>query len=423
MREKLGRNYRALLTASAVSNIGDGIGTVAWPWVTSLLTRDPLAISLVALAFRLPWLLFSLPAGVITDRFDRRRLVITMDLLRALVLISLALVIAVSPPAAPSPGPFLPQAPLYWLLLGSALAVGFAEVLRDNAAQTLMPAVVPASRLEAANGRLWSVEVLGNSLLGPPLAGILLAFALPLSFFANGAGFAGSALMVYSIRGSFSAREDTRHHWLIEMRDGATFLWRNVLLRDMALGLGVLNAMDFMMRTALVLYAQEVLHLTSAQFGLLLTAGAIGGIAGGLCSGTVVRFIGASGALRLTFATICIQLAVMAFWQAAIPIFVVLVAGEFMGMIWNTVTVSMRQRRVPTNLLGRVNSVYRFFAWGTIPIGIALSGLIVRLSEEPLGRTTALGLPFAFGAAVMALATLLLWPRLSPQALSRATFT
>jgi len=92
-------------------------------------------------------------------------------------------------------------------------------------------------------------------------------------------------------------------------------------------------------------------------------------------------------------------------------------------MIWNTVTVSMRQRRVPAYLLGRVNSVYRFFAWGTIPIGIALSGLIVRLSEEPLGRTMALGLPFAFGAVVMALATLLLWPRLSRQALSRVTFT
>ncbi len=423
MQEKLGRSYHALLSASAVSNLGDGIGTVAWPWVTSLLTRDPMAIALVALAFRLPWLLFSLPAGVITDRFDRRRLVVAMDLFRSLVLVSLGLVVALAVPSDPAPELSLPGSPLYWCLVVSALAAGFAEVLRDNAAQTLMPAVVPRSRLEAANGRLWSVEVLGNSLLGPPLAGVLLALALPLSFFANGAGYAASAVMVHSIRDSARPPKGAvRQHWLVEMREGARFLWRNHLLRDMALGVGVLNAVDFMMRTAMVLYAQEVLHLSSEGFGLLLTAGAFGGIAGGLCAAAVVRHFGASGALRLTLATICIQLIIIFLWQSALPVFAVLVAGEFMGMIWNSVTVSMRQRQVPAHLLGRVNSVSRFFGWGTVPIGIALSGLTVTLSQETWGRAAALSMPFAVGAAIMCVATLLLWHRLSREALGKVAF-
>ncbi|RWX78893.1 MFS transporter [Neorhizobium lilium] len=423
MQEKLGRNYWALLSANAVSNLGDGIGTVAWPWIASLMTRDPVAIALVAVAFRLPWLLFSLPAGVITDRFDRRRLVIAMDAFRCGMLLALGLAVFLTTPIEASVGGSPPTASLYWFLLGSALVVGFAEVLRDNAAQTLMPAIVPPSRLEAANGRLWSVEVLGNSLIGPPLAGILLALALPLSFFANGAGFAASAIMIYSIRGSFTpAKVDKRQHWAVEMRDGARFLWRNTLLRDMALGLGVLNAMDFMMRAALVLYAQEVLQLSSAEFGLLLTAGAVGGIAGGLCSGIVVKQVGSGGALRLTLAAICLQLAVIAVWANAAPVFVVLVIGEFMGMIWNTVTVSLRQRQVPGHMLGRVNSVYRFFGWGTIPIGIAFSGIIVNASESSLGREAALGMPFAVGAVAMAVVTVLLWRRLSDRALNNAAF-
>ncbi len=283
MREKLGRNYAALWTASAVSNLGDGIGTVAWPWLASLLTRDPLAIALVATAFRLPWLLFSLPAGVIVDRFDRRKIVLLMDAARFGVLIGLGFAIWSAQPLSTPADLGLPNAPLYWALLASALAVGFAEVLRDNAAQTLMPSIVPASRLEAANGRLWSVEVLMNSLIGPPLAGIILAIALPLSFFANGIGFALAAIFVLTIRGQFRAvrGQEEKRHWLSEMREGASFLWRNNLLRNLALSLGILNAMDNLAIVALLLYAQEVLKLSSTEFGLLLTAGAVGGIVGG----------------------------------------------------------------------------------------------------------------------------------------------
>ncbi|MGD2044337.1 MAG: MFS transporter, partial [Acidimicrobiia bacterium] len=82
MSRPLGANYWKLWTASVISNLGDGIALIAYPWLASSLTRNPLHIAAVAVVTRLPWLLFSLPAGVITDRVDRRRLAAWMDVFR-----------------------------------------------------------------------------------------------------------------------------------------------------------------------------------------------------------------------------------------------------------------------------------------------------------------------------------------------------
>ncbi|MBT9369466.1 MFS transporter [Rhizobium sp. CSW-27] len=421
--EPLGRRYLALLTASGISNLGDGIGTVAWPWVASLLTRDPVSIALVGIALRLPWLLFSLPAGVIIDRFDRRRLVLAMDVLRFGLLNGLGLAVWAAMPLALDDTAGFPASPIYWLLIATAFVYGCAEVLRDNCAQTLMPAIVPASRLQAANGRLWSVELVGNSLLGPPLAGLIIAVALPLAFIANGFGFAFAALCIYSIKGPFRANgQGERRHWIAEVREGASFLWRNTLLRDLALALAALNAMTFLMLVALVLFAQDVLGMSSAEYGLLLTAAAAGGIIGGLMADALVRRLGPGNALRLTLLAITVQLAVIALSSHAAPVWCALVLAEFFGMVWNTITVSMRQSLVPQHILGRVNSVYRFFAWGSIPLGLLLSGLIVRLAEGLTNHETALATPFAFGAVVMALTTALFWKRFSNARLSAAHF-
>lgn len=422
-KEPLGRKYAALITASGISNLGDGIGTVAWPWVASLLTRDPIAIALVGVSLRLPWLVFSLPAGVIIDRVDRRRLVLAMDILRFLLLTGLGLAVWASQPLILNEGNGLPSQPIYWLLLATALVYGCAEVLRDNSAQTLMPAIVPASRLAAANDRMWSVELVGNSLLGPPLAGLIIAIALPLAFVANGFGFVFAALCIYSIKGVFRAKPAVeKRHWLAEIRDGATFLWRNTLLRDMALGVAVMNGMGHLMLVALVLYTQEVLQMSAMQYGLLLTAAAAGGIIGGFCADPLVKWLGPGNALRLTLIASTVQFAVIALSAHAAPVWCALVLAEFFGMVWNTITVTMRQSLVPQHILGRVNSVNRFFGWGSIPIGLLLSGIIVRVTESVAGRELALAAPFAFAALVMAITCILMWKRFSNARLLSARF-
>lgn len=165
----LGRYHAALWTAGAAASLGDGIGVVAGPWPVSLLTRDPLAIALVA-ALRLPRLVMPLPAGAPTDRLDRRRLVFVTDGFRAAALPGLGLAVHLSGvPAGAAEG--FPDGLLYWVLVAGAVAVGSAEVLRDDSARTPMPALVPPERLETANGRLRSVEIAAKTLAGPPLGG------------------------------------------------------------------------------------------------------------------------------------------------------------------------------------------------------------------------------------------------------------
>lgn len=117
-----------------------------------------------------------------------------------------------------------------------------------------------------------------------------------------------------------------------------------------------------------------------------------------------------------------VQLAVIAAVPHPAPVFAVLVAAHFMGMIWNTITVTLRQRLVPAHMLGRVNSVYRFFGWGMIPVGMALSGLIVKAAETVLSREASLTMPFVIGAIVMALLTLFVWRRFSNAAIENARF-
>ncbi len=199
-RTRLGPNYFKLFWASTISNLGDGIGIIAYPWLASAVTRNPLLISLVVVVQRLPWLLFSLPAGVITDRHDRKRLMVASNAIRAIVTIGIALVVMSRQGSLPSPDIVSDAATvittdtaLYLMILVATLLLGIAEVLYDNSAQTFLPSIVHADNLEKANGRMWSGELVANTFAGPPLAALLIAVSFALPFYADAATFAGSA--------------------------------------------------------------------------------------------------------------------------------------------------------------------------------------------------------------------------------------
>ncbi|MBP1853305.1 MFS transporter [Rhizobium halophytocola] len=436
--QRLGADYWKLLLSSGMTNLADGIGLVAWPWLASLITRDPLAIALVGVAQRLPWFILSLPAGVIIDRLDRRQIVIAMDALRCLMLAVLTLAIALPGTMPPVPLAGFPVLALYGLLLFSALVTGSAEVLRDSSAGTLLPAIVPRDRLETANARMFGLEVLTNMMIGPSLAGFLLALALPLVFGLTGVAFALAGLLVFSIRGPFRATRrvtqgiDANPHadggrgqptvgatgFIGEAKEGLAYLFARPLLRDLALGLGCFNALENMLLIALVLYAQEVLHLGSAGYGLLLTGGAVGGLAAALVGERFIRLFGQAACLRLAVAILLLQAVVPLVLPFPEPIWLTLALFSAMGTVWNIITVSLRQRLIPAHLLGRVTSVYRLFGLGMIPLGFVLSGLTVTVTEPLVGRHAALCAPFALAAVLVALLLATLWRRLSPAAIA-----
>lgn len=401
---KLGRNYWRLWTASVTSNLGDGVGQIAYPWLASLITRSGFKLGLVVLVGRLPWLVFSLPAGVITDRFDRRKLLIAMDLFRSVLTIGVAvLVVANQGPLQQAEATILPNENLLLAVLCLATFLfGMAEVLRDNTAQTFMPALVDKAMLERANGRLWGAEMVMNSFVGPPLAGFLLAWALAVPFFLHSATFLASALLILLIVGDFrpQVHDVEKTAFGVQLREGFRWLWQHRLLRSLAVSLAILNGAGSMALATFVLFSQEVLGLDAVGFGVLMTAGAAGGVLGSLLASRLVDKVGKGTVLMSTFVVGGVTYAVMGLTSLAAVVWLAFVLASFVAVAWNVITVSLRQRIIPDRLLGRVNAVYRFFGLGMMSIGAVLGGAMVSLLEAPLGRVWALRLPFLIAGVV-----------------------
>ena len=165
---------------------------VALPWLATMLTSNPLLIAAVATAQRLPLLLFALPAGVWTDRADRRLLMARADLMR-MVLMAFTLLMVISHTALPVPEGSGNAAILSLALI--AFLFGSAEVIRDNAAQTVLPSIVAHSDMERANGQMWSAEQVTGQFIGPPIAGLLIASSVALPFGVDASIYALSAAL------------------------------------------------------------------------------------------------------------------------------------------------------------------------------------------------------------------------------------
>ena len=416
-RERLGANYYKLVVGSAITNLGDGIGIVAYPWLASAVTRNPFLITLIGFSQRLPWLVFTLPAGVITDRVDRRQVMVAMDVCRGVITGLLALAVALRSHALPAPNAVVRTAhtdvALYLLVLLATLLLGSAEVLRDNSAQTLMPSLVSPDQLEKANGRLWSVESVANTFAGPPLGSLLIAvaFALPIVF--DAASFFGAAALVFLIPGIFRAERPVTDDvnaavatasWRDELREGVRWLWSHPLLRPMAIILGLMNLASMVSGSLLVLFVQEVLHQGATVFAIIGIGAAVAAVVAGAFASYVSKRLGSGTCLAITLggSAIIAPLVGLARWWPLV--FVLFAAEGLVGTLWNVITVSLRQAIIPPHLLGRVNSVYRFFAWGMMPIGAILGGVVVAVVSTFASRESALrSVWFVHGAIYLVL--------------------
>jgi MFS family permease len=261
-----------------------------------------------------------------------------------------------------------------------------------------------------------------NSLAGPPLGGLLIAIAFSLPFFVDAGTFAFSAVGLILITGTFrsTAAATGEVAWRNEIAEGVRWLWRHRLLRSLAIILGVMNAMFSMALATYVLFVQEILHLDAAKFGLLLTAGAIGGAIGSIVAPRVSKAIGSGTSLFLTLVGSGLTLAVTGLVSAAAIVWAMFLIGSFLAVLWNVITVSLRQAIIPEHLLGRVNSVYRFFAWGMIPIGSFLGGIVVDVVTRLSSRDLGLRMPFLLGAAVYMVLFVFALPRLTTAKIEQA---
>ena len=401
-RGDLGPEYRKLWAASTVSNLGDGVTVVAGPLLVASLTRDPVLVAGIAFAQRVPWLLFSLVSGALVDRLDRRRLMVVVDVFRMVLFGFLGLAVLMDFVSIP-------------LLYAVFFFMGTAETLFDTASVSILPAVLQRDCLEKANGRLLGGQIVSNELAAPPLGGFLFAVAASVPFFLDAGTFAAAAALVLFMRGNFRVerQEGTPPTTLrAEISEGIRWLWGNRLLRTLAVSLGIMNLTMTATISIFVLFAQERLGLGSLGYGVLLTSVAVGGIAGSLAAERLVGWLGAGTIMRIGLLIEAASTSVIALSHEPLVVGVMLALFGFHAIVWNVVTISLRQQIIPERLLGRVNSAYRLLGLGGMSAGAILGGVLAR----GFGLTA----PFWFASLSVTVLAVVVWRILSNETI-RAT--
>lgn len=400
-RATLGINYWKLWAASGMSNLGDGVGQAALPLLAATLTRDARLVGGLTTALMLPWLLFALISGALVDRLDRQKVMWTVNVVRA----ALVAVIAVAVTA---------DRASIWLLYLVAFCLGTAETLFDNAAQAMLPSVVKADQLELANGRQYAVEVVANAFAGPPFGAYLFTAAIAAPFWVDSGGFVVSAALIAWMRlpRAVPVSAPEARSLRSEIAEGLRWLNSHHVLRTLAIVLGIINFAGQMAMSTFVLFAEDRLGLGESAFGVLLAAMAIGGVLGGLFASRLTARVGQARSLFVVIGGQGVFVAAVGLMDEPFAVGSVLAVNGFLGVWWNVITVSLRQQIVPDHLLGRVNSVYRTFGWGSLPLGALAGGF--------LAHATSLRVPWFAAGAICAVALVIAMLALSQEAIDDA---
>lgn len=384
------RRVAPLLASTGISVTGDGAFIAAAPLLAASLTRSPVAVSTVTAGFYIPWLFFGLPAGALVDRWPRRTVMVTADLVRGCLVAGVTATVLLHVISVP-------------LLVVAVLAVGIAQCFFDSAAQACIPAIVGRDKDELAhvNGRFWALDTVGRGLVGPPLGSVSFALNRALPFAVDAISFFASAAFVQRLprippAGGSHEKIRTAIHaglrHLVQTRD----------LRVLALSMGAYNFAYNASMAIFVLYAREILVVPVAAYGVLLAVGAIGGVV----AGWKARALTSSLSYRQTMAAACVAQAVA--WagiaiSSNIWLAGVLLAVSGAGASLSSVAVgSARQALTPDALLGRVVAAFRLFGLGAAGVGALVGGATAGL----YGLTAALVL----SVGVLGLAAILTWP-------------
>lgn len=373
-----------------LDDFGDGIRLAAFPLLAAQITRSPTAVAGVTAVQNLPWLLGA-ALGVIVDRTDRRRLMTMVDTTRAVIIAALA-------------GAIFVHADELALIYLAAFTTGVGSALRSTAAVACVPALVEPDRLDRANGQVIAGRIVGNELAGPAVGGWLFGLTAVLPFAVNAGALGIAVLLLLTLPGIFQPAEQPgpalrgggARRDLVE---GLAWLRRHSDIRDLVLAVGVICAMDAAWFAVLVLYVVRALHQRPGTYGVLLAVGAIGGIAAGAGGARISLRLGVWGSLLLAGLTMAGSQLVLGLTANIIVAAAMLAANSAAFALFNMTAVTMRQRRVPNDLLGRITSLYGTVAGGTEALGALAGG----------GIAAAAGIRATMLAGVAPIAIVIIW--------------
>jgi predicted MFS family arabinose efflux permease len=396
---RLPRPFTAMLAAAAVSSVGDGVRLAAFPLLALSITTNPVAVTSLAVANRLPWLLVSLFSGAIADRLDRRTLMVGVDVVRGAAVAALAAALLLG-------------ADHLLVLYVVAIILGIGETLFTVAAQGLLPGLVDQEDLGTANGRLFTTQMVGSNFAGPVIGGWLFSVNRVLPFAVDAISFLlGSALLSVVPRARADAPAN-RSSLLSEIRVGIDWLWRQRLLRSFLVVVTVVNLTQSASQSLLVLLATGQFGVPPSGFGWLLAASGAGAFLGGMLSRRVGDRLGVPWVLLPSIALSCPIFLVMAWAEEPVVLGAALALNAFLGLVVNVQMVTLRQRIVPADRLSRVASVNMFAAFGfAIPVGAIGGGLLA----EAVGVRAV----YVICAAVIAVLVLTVIRDMRPSAVGR----
>ncbi|GEK20290.1 MFS transporter [Cellulomonas xylanilytica] len=366
-REPLGRRFAAHLTATGMANLGDGIVQTGVPLYALTLTRSPSQIALLTAAAWLPWLVLGLAAGVLVDRRDRKHTQVAGLAARAVLLGIAVWLVATGRMTMPA-------------LTVIVLLYGVTDVVVDLAGSAMVPDLVPRSRLDAANGRTLAAQQVMASFVGGPVAGAVLALGAGWVFgIPAGLGVAALLLIATRIPGSYKHAATEKRSATVEVREGVRFLVRHPVLRPLLVAGSVMNMANTGYFAVFVLWMVgpgSRVGLEPAQYPLVVAGLAVGAVLGSLAAEPLGRRI---PEVRLllgcwTLNTLLLLVPVLVPTVPAIAVAVLLLG--FLNTNGNVISQSMRQRMVAPGMLGRVGGASRTLAYGLMPVGALLGGLV-----------------------------------------------
>jgi predicted MFS family arabinose efflux permease len=390
---RLGHGFRWLLASSWSTNLSDGIAIAAGPLLVASQTVEPVLIAMAALLQWLPPLLFGLYAGALSDRTDRKRIIVFVNLVRATVLLGIAASIVTGTVSIA-------------VVLASLFVLGTAEVFADNTSATLLPMVVDRDDLVVGNARLQTGFITVNQLVGPPLGALLFAAGMALPFVAQAVLVTAGALLVSRMALAGRVRDPERTPRIRhDIGEGIRWVRHHAAVRTLVLTIFIFNITFGAAWSVLVLYTTERLGLGEIGFGLITTISAIGGLFGTAMYGWITRRLSLGNIMRIGLVIETLTHLGLALTTAPAVAMAIFFASGAHGFVWHTTSVTVRQRAVPIELQGRVASVNSVGSYGGLVIGSALGGVLAQV----FGVTA----PFWFGFVGSALFLIVIWPSLA----------
>ncbi len=381
-------NFKKLFGAFSITFLGDGLTIAAVPWLISMMTKDTFYASIVMTALRLPWLLFSLPVGLLIDHFSRKRMLIAASTLRMFLLFFLTLIIWFD----------WINIPLLALFM---FGIGISRVVFDSTVQTIIPQIVEDKDLEKANGQFTAGQLITSDILGVALGGFIITLNMVYPFMFDTITAMLALILVAALKGNFMSTSSDVHQQKPSMRNWKKDIWAGIeyvrndaYLKMLAWLSAVITLMYSVVLSTQVFFVREALRLDVFTFSILISIATVGSIISTQLITVMRKKWSLKQLIIYSIFIMGISYGIVGLTTNVYVVGLLYFCAAFFIVVYNVARSAILQRSVPNHILGRVGSVFRLLAFGFSAIGILLGGLLVQLSSHYFDRTFSLQLPY-----------------------------